>query len=111
MFSFALEPYTARAYAVMGGEARFLSAKKKAKSLVVPENQRAVVVFEVPRDWVFKHEDPDLGGNTGDHKERLTNKEKYDAFDDDDQQYYQFCELRVNAPVPAKYIVGYMLKG
>lgn len=32
MISFAIEPFTARAFAVMGGEARFLGAGAKAKN-------------------------------------------------------------------------------
>ncbi len=108
MFSFALEPFTARAFAVMGGEARFLASK--AKSGVVPMDKRAVIVFDVPYDWIKSHEDPDLGGNDKLHKDRLRDKALYDEWDDHDQQYYQLCELRVSAAVPPKFIKGYMLK-
>ena len=108
MYSFALEPFTARAFAVMGGEARFLASK--AKSGVVPEKQRVVIVFDVPQDWIERHEDPDLRGNDKTHHDRLMNKAIYDEWKESDQQYYQLCELRVNAAVPAKFIAGYMLK-
>lgn len=109
MYSFALEPFTARAFAVMGGEARFLASKSKA--LTVPEDKRVVIVFDVPMSWIEKHEDPDLRGNDSTHLNRLREKSAYDEWTDHDQQYYQLCELRVDAPVPAKYIAGYMLKG
>ena len=108
LYSLAFEPFTARAFAVMGGEAHFLASKSKA--LVVPENKRAVIVFDIPLTWINKHADDFLGGNDEEHKERLQNKEIYDAWKNSDQQYYQLCELRVDAPVPAKYMTGYMLK-
>lgn len=108
MYSFAFEPFTARAFAVMGGEARFLASK--SKSGVVPADKRVVIVFDIPQDWVLKHEDPDLRGNDEEHLRRLQSKSTYDAWDGTDQQYYQLCELRVNQAVPAKFIAGYMLK-
>ena len=108
MFSLAYEPFTARAFAVMGGEARFLASKSKA--LVVPESKRAVIVFDIPQTWITKHEDPDLRGNDDAHLERLRNKEVYEDWDNSDQQYYQLCELRANEPVPAKFMAGYMVK-
>ncbi len=111
MYSFAFEPFTARAFAVMGGEARFLNAKAhQAKQLVVPENKRAVLIFELPIAWIEKYMDPDLSGNDPSHKERLMDKDEYEKFSGSDQQYYQLCELRVTAPVDAKYIKGYMIK-
>lgn len=109
MISFALEPFTARAFAVMGGEARFLAAGSKA--LVVPENKRVVLVFDVPRGFIQNHRDPDLRGNDPEHKQRLTNRELYDEWNSTDQQYYQLCELRLSSKIPPKYLVGYMLKG
>lgn len=108
LYSLAFEPFTARAFAVMGGEARFLA--NKSKSLLVPENKRAVIVFDIPIKWIFAHADENLGGNDPLHKERLLNKELYDNWDSSDQQYYQLCELRVTAPVPPKYMSGYMIK-
>lgn len=108
MISFALEPNTARAFAVMGGEARFLGAGAKAKT--VEEKKRVTLVFDLPMSFVKKYEDPDLHGNDAEHKKRLREKELYDAWTDNDQQYYQLCELRVSSKVPAKYLVGYMLK-
>lgn len=108
MFSLAYEPFTARAFAVMGGEARFL--KHKSKSLLVPENQRAVVVFDIPMSWIKTNMDPDLSGNDDAHIEKLTDKSVYEAWTSTDQQYYQLCELRVKKPVPPSMIAGYMLK-
>jgi hypothetical protein len=108
MYSFAFEPFTARAFAVMGGEARFLASK--SRTMIVPENQRAVVVFELPSQLVKKIMDNTLSGNDLLHKERLLDKEKYEEWDSTDQQYYQLCELRVTKPVSSNYIVGFMLK-
>jgi hypothetical protein len=108
MYSFAFEPFTARAFAIMGGEARLLASK--AKPGVVPENQRVVIVFDIPQDWIERHQDLDLRGNDEEHLSRLQDKSKYDGWKGSDQQYYQLCELRVDAAVPAKFIAGYMLK-
>lgn len=108
MISFAFEPFTARAFAVMGGEENFRAAGAKAK--IVPENQRAVLVFDVPMSWILKHEDPDLRGNDDMHLRRLRSKSEYEKFDGNDQQYYQLCELRVDAAVPVDFLVGYMIK-
>ena len=108
MISMALEPFTARAFAVMGGEARFLGAGAKAK--VVPQEKRITLVFDLPQSFVSKYEDPDLRGNDPLHLRRLRERELYDEFDGIDQQYYQLCELRLSTAVPAKYLVGYMVK-
>ena len=92
----------------MGGEARFLAGGAKAKT--VPENKRITLVFDLPKAFVRKHQDPDLHGNDPEHKKRLREKELYEAWTKGDQQYYQLCELRVNTAVPASYLVGYMIK-
>lgn len=108
LYSLAFEPFTARAFAVMGGEAHFLASK--SKSLVVPEFKRAVIIFDIPQKWIQDNLDTYLGGNDDTHKERLTDKQIYDDWVNSDQQYYQLCELRVTVPVPAKFIAGYTLK-
>lgn len=108
MISLAFDPFTARAFAVMGGEAEFRKAGAKAKT--VPENQRITVVFEIPKPFIIAHQDPDLRGNDPEHLKRLTDQSVYETWTGSDQQYYQLCELRLNAVVPAKYIVGYMIK-
>lgn len=108
MISLAFEPFTARAFAVMGGEARFLAAK--AKALVVPENKRCVLMFDIPKAFVFKYIDRDFHGNDPEHKERLINKEIYDNWTRGDQQYYQLCEMRLASTIPVNMLVGYMVK-
>ena len=108
MISFAFEPFTARAFSVMGGEARFLGAGAKAKT--VPAERRATLVFDIPMSFIEKHEDKDLHGNDPAHKSRLQNKDEYDAWKNSDQQYYQLCEIRIASKIPAKYLVGYMIK-
>jgi len=108
MISFAFEPFTARAFAVMGGEARFLASKSKA--LVVPENKRAVLIFDLPREFVFKVIDRDFHGNDPEHKERLIDKSVYENWTRSDQQYYQLCEMRLESVIPASMMAGYMIK-
>lgn len=108
MISFAIEPFTVRAFAVMGGEARFLGAGAKAKT--VAPAARCTLVFEIPQTWIQTNLDHDLHGNDPEHKKRLQDKSIYDAWDNNDQQYYQLCELRVKKHVPAKFLVGYMMK-
>lgn len=108
MVSFALEPHTAQAFAVMGGEARFLRGGARAK--VVPKDQRCTLVFKLPRAFVTEHLDPELHGNDAEHKARLRDKALYEAWTGSDQQYYQLCELRLGTKVPPKYLIGYMLK-
>ena len=108
MISLAIEPFTARGYASMyGGESDFRKAGRKAKH--VPMNERAIFVFDIPMDWILKHYDPDLSGNMS-YKKRLEDKSEYDNFTGPDYSYYALTELRVNTPVPAKFIVGYMIK-
>jgi hypothetical protein len=108
LYSLAFEPFTARAFAIMGGEAHFIASKSKA--LTVPENKRAVIVFDIPLVWINQHKDENLGGNDPASKKKLLDKNVYDEWKESDQQYYQLCELRVKTPVPPKYMSGYMLK-
>lgn len=110
MISLAFEPFTARAFAVMGGEARFLSAKSKARSLIVPENKRCVLVLDIPKDFVFKYIDRDFHGNDPEHKHRLVDKSVYEQWNGSDQQYYQLCEMRLASAIPPEYLTSYMLK-
>lgn len=109
MISLAFEPFTARAFAVMGGEARFLAAK--AKAMVVSEDKRAVLVFDIPREFAFSYMDKNLHGNDTEHKKRLIDKSVYENWNSSDQQYYQLCELRLAKPLPPSMLVGYMIKG
>lgn len=108
MISFAFEPFTARAFAVMGGEADFRAAGSKAKT--IPESNRVVCVFQIPANWIHKFEDPDLRGNDPQHLKRLRSQAEYESWDGTDQQYYQLCELRVSSVVPKEFFTGYMIK-
>ena len=108
MYSFALEPFTARAFATMGGEARFLAAKSKA--MVVPQDRRCAIVFDLPLSWVKQNMDHDLHGNDPEHKLRLRDRELYNNWNRGDQQYYQLCEIRVSTPVNSHFIIGYMIR-
>lgn len=111
MISLALEPYTANAYAAMsgsGGEHKFRQIGASATTTKVDE--RVVIKFAIPNEWVKKHMDPKLGGNIGDAYKRMRSKDLYEQYEGSDQQYYQFAEIRVDAVVPPNFIVGYMKK-
>lgn len=109
MISMAFEPNTAYGYAAMsgaGGEANF--RKVGAKPVNTPKEERMVLVFEIPMDFIKKHYDPKFSGNTPKEKEKITNKLKYKP--GADFNYYALTELRFKAKIPVKYLVGYMLK-
>lgn len=93
---------------ISGGGDNFRGVNGKPQE--VPPNKRAVLVFDIPMDWIEKHLDETLHGNQPNCKERLSNRSEYESFTNNDQQYYQFCELRVNSKVPAKFITGYMIR-
>ncbi len=108
LISLAFDPNTARGYASMsGGEANFRRAGAQAEH--VPVDKRVTIVMDIPWVWIERYMDPRLGGNIGDAKEKLLNKELYDNYDGPDYAYYALTELRVDMEVPANYIVGYML--
>ena len=106
--SLALEPNTAFGYAAMSGEAEFRAAG--AKSVSVPPSDRVVFVFKIPKSWIMQHYDKNLSGNVGTAKKHMNSKEEYEKFKGNDNEYYSLAELRVNVPVPAKFITGYMKK-
>jgi hypothetical protein len=112
--SMAFEPNTAFGYASMsgaGGEANFRQAGAKVTN--TPSDQRVVFVVRLPMQWVLSNMDPNLGGNLGTERKRLTNKAEYVKYmqqGGDDQSYYQLAELRFAVAIPAKYIIGYMQK-
>lgn len=108
MISLAFEPFTARAFASMGGEADFRKAGAKAKT--IPENQRITLVFDIPQNFIKQYQDPDLRGNDPEHLRRLLDSELYQNWKGSDQQYYQLCELRLSHEVPAQFLLGYMIK-
>jgi hypothetical protein len=109
--SMALEPHTAHGYASMhGGESSFRAAGSQAHH--VPHQDRAVMVYRVPRHWAEKHANPHLRGNTDDVRDNLTSREKYEkhrASGRPDHEHYAKTELRFNH-VPSEYFVGHMRK-
>lgn len=111
--SLALEPNTSFAYASMsgaGGESGFRGAGQAARH--TPKEERVVFVLEIPQSY-FKSRMAPARGAMDVEREKLTNKEKYDAWvktKKSDQEYYAITEIRLPKHVPAKYIVGYMLK-
>lgn len=111
--SLAIEPNTAHGYASMsgmGGESEFRVANGNAKH--TPENERIVLVLEIPKDYLISHMAP-ARGNVDEYRDRLTNKTKYlewKAAGKTDKEYYAIAEIRLPKHVPAKYIVGYMKK-
>lgn len=114
MVSMTLDPNTAHGYAAMsGGEATFRQAGQKAQS--TPHEQRAVLVYKVPREWIDEFHDKKLSGNIDSHifptKTHMTDKTKYQDWTGPDSSYYSGSELRFNKPVPNAFLIGYMQRG
>lgn len=99
-------------YAAMSGERNFRQSGKKA--VTVPHEDRAVVVAHLPMDWVRQHVDRNFGGNPPDIKRRLADPEAHDEYvkkNGEDFSPLTTPELRFDAPIEAKYIVGYSQMG
>lgn len=108
--SLALDPFTARGYASMsgtGGETEF--RKAGAKAVNTPLNERAVLVLEIPREWVKSHM-MKMRGNMEDHSDKLMDHNKYIDFKGSDFEYYALTELRFPDKVPPGFIRGWMIK-
>jgi hypothetical protein len=107
--SLALDPFTAFGYAAMsGGESSFRKAGEKAVTTSIED--RVVVIFEIPMEWILEFYDETLSGNVGIAKVHLKDKEIYDKWNKTDKEYYAVTELRVKQVVPKKFIVGYSFK-
>ena len=97
-----------RAYAAMsgsGGESKF--RKPGSKAVNVPNEDRAVVVMRLPREWVDKHVDRNFGGNSPAVKERLSDINKHNEYvakHGEDFAWNETPELRFKEQIPAKYI-------
>lgn len=88
---------TAHGYASMsgsGGEAGFRAAGAKAKH--TPEEDRRVVKLHVPNDWLHKHRDHEYDK----HNKSSEVAQRYNLHPD------AMSEVRINRPVPAKFIAG-----
>lgn len=99
-------------YAAMSGEHNFRQSGKKA--VTVPHEDRAVVVAHIPMDWVHQHVDRNFGGNSPDIKRRLADPEAHNEYvkkNGEDFSPLTTPELRFDAPIEAKYIVGYSHMG
>lgn len=111
--SLALEPNTSFAYASMsgaGGESGFRGAGQKATS--TPPKERIVFVLHIPQSY-FKTRMAPARGAMDVERTKLTTKSRYETWaktGKTDQEYYAITEIRLPKHVPAKYIVGYMLK-
>ena len=114
MISTTLDPHTAHGYAAMsgvGGEHRFRDAG--AKAIRTPEDKRVVYKIHLPVDWLHKHIDPDLRGNIGLAKDRLSNETAYRTHANSgrpDHEYYAMSEIRVNKEIPKEFIKGVLRK-
>lgn len=106
--SLALEPWTARGYASMGGESGFRAAGAKART--VPTQDRRVLVLKIPIDQVLQHMEKNFRGNVDSTRTRLTNKEEYLAFKGPDKDYYALTEIRFPKVVDPRFIIGWMMK-
>lgn len=114
--SLAPDPNTANGYAAMsgvGGESQFRRAGRKAVN--APQEERSVIMMRVPKWWLKENSDPNLRGNIGIGKDKLTDKAKYEQWKKEnpgqpDSNYYMTTEFRTK-PIPKEFIVGYMKKG
>lgn len=106
--SLALEPNTAFGYASMGGESSFRAAGSKAKH--IPSNERVVLVLKIPMSVIKKNMEKEFRGNVPETRDKLTNKNRYDKFTGQDQEYYALTEIRFPKKIDPKWILGYMIK-
>lgn len=111
--SLALEPNTAWGYASMsaaGGETEFKAfrgAGNKAK--IASQKERVCFIIELPKKMVLSKMAPERGAMQS-TKTKLKNKEEYEAWTGQDQQYYALTEIRMPKKIDPKYIKGYMTK-
>lgn len=106
--SLALDPWTARGYASMGGESGFRAAG--AKAVTVPTEDRRILVVKMPIDYVLKNMEKNFRGNVDSTRDKLTNKDKYLAFKGLDRDYYALTEIRFPKIVEPRFILGWMMK-
>lgn len=108
--SLALEPHTAFGYACMqGGEACFAKQAQKGKAKTVPPEERAVLIIQLPKDFVLKNMAPERGKSVL-AKGKLKDEQRYREFKGADTEYYQLAEIRIPKKVDPKYIKGYMTR-
>ena len=113
MISVTMDPYTAHGYAAMsgsGGEANFRQAGTKAVN--TPHEDRAVMKFRLPSKWLQDNMDHDFGGNVGQSKKNLMDKNQYAKWKTEnptgsDHNYYALSEFRLKSPVPKEFYVGH----
>jgi hypothetical protein len=112
MISVTSDPNTAHGYAAMsgaGGEAAF--RKAGARPVHVPHEDRSVIKFKLPIQWLKQNMDTTFSGNIGTAKTHLTSKDEYVKWKQQgksDSEYYQTSEFRVNKPIPPSFIAGVM---
>ena len=107
--SLALEPNTASGYASMsGGETNFRQAGSRARN--VPQNERVVLVYKFPINYVLSNMNQHLRGNIDWTKNKLLNESEYREWKKTDQEYYMMTEIRMPKVVESKYLKGYMRK-
>ncbi len=110
--SLALDPYTAFGYASMsgsGGETLFRGVK--GRPINVPASDRAILVVELQVRWMLQHMNQHMRGNISYTRDRLINKDLYEAWQRTDHEYYATTEIRIGNLVPSRFIIGYMIKG
>lgn len=112
MISLAMDPYTALAYASMsgaGGEWQY----KNGNKFITPNDNRVVIKFRLPRNFVEANYDPRLTGNKGICRDRMIDKKLYLDWKEEGKSccgYYSKCEIRIQGSVPPEYAVGWMKK-
>jgi hypothetical protein len=73
--------------------------------------RRAIVKIEMPMKWAFDRMNKSLRGNNKEQINRLLLKERYDAWQRTDVEYYTGAVILIVNHVPSRFIKGYMLKG
>lgn len=98
-------------YASMtGGEKTFRKAGAKARHN--PEENRAVLHLEIPKDYLEKYLSPNQTSKASfDKLFSPKARESFQPYDfKNNQPYYALTELSFDAPIPPEFIVGYSKK-
>lgn len=113
MISMTLDPHTAHGYASMsgiGGEHNFRKTKNVRHT---PHEERAVLKYKVPREWIDENIDSGLHGNLGAMRDKMQDRDLFTRWRRDhgagyDPAYYATSELRFKKEIPPEFLEGVM---
>lgn len=116
MISVTMDPHTAHGYAAMsgsGGEANFRQVGSKVVN--TPHEDRAVLKYRLPSNWLRDNMDTNFGGNVGETRNRMMDKDQYTSWRSknpkgSDSSYYSLSEFRLKSPIPKEFYVGHSFK-